>query len=800
MGIKERLLKKVDRRLFLKALTFAGGGTLGFMSSPAPWHLIRDMARWTQNWPWVPVPQSGKPSFEKSICGMCDGGCGLTVRKIDKRLVRIDGNKHHPVNRGFVCPLGTAGLQMVYGPSRIEQPLKRTGDKQKPTWRPVSWKEAIEEVTGKIQELRAAQQSHALACITNNSDSSINQLFERFLQAIGSRNFVKMNSGRDARNIVLKLMQGVDGNMAYDFENTRFILSFGCAILEGWGTCGRTYSAYSKWFAEPEGNPVQVVQVEPNLSTTAAKATQWIPIKPGTDAALGLGIAHVLISDGLYDKQFVGNYCFGFEDWEGSDGKGHRGFKTEVLARYSPPAVEKITGVTVKDIENLAHKFAANKPALAIAGSGRGEHFADLYELMVVHSLNALAGNINQRGGILVKPQPPVTRFPSVVMDEEASRGYEVERLDGAGVEYPFSSHLPGNLKPEKIKVLLVHDANPYYALPEQDVAKQLFEKIPYIVSFSSWMDESAALADLVLPLPTRFERWDDQFAAPELQFPVYNLTRPLVDPAYQTKNPGDILIEMSKGLGGTIAQSFPWTNMQEVLEMRARGLFEAKKGIVISPEAIAIADKGMSVSPPYSSFSEMWGKLIENTCWFDPNYEYGDPRKVIATRTGKFEFCCQRLADAFHLSDDLKCMPHYEEQKADQKDFPLMIIPQDLLIMAKDGKGTPPFAIKQLSDDVLARRELFVQINPITAMYQNLAEGDRVVLESSRGKVTVRLHTFEGVREGFVLIPLGFGHTAYDDFLRAKGVNAQRILETRKDNISGLPIWWATPGRIIKA
>lgn len=800
MGIKERVLMKVDRRLFLKALTFAGGGTLGFMSSPAPWHLIRDLARWTQNWPWVPVPQSGKPSLEKSICGMCDGGCGLTVRKIDKRLVRIDGNKHHPVNRGFVCPVGTAGLQMAYGPSRIQQPLKRMGDKQKAIWKPVSWKEAVEELTGKIQELRAAKESHAIGCITNNSDSSVNQLFERFLQAVGSRNFEKMNSGKDARNIVLKLMHGVDGNMAYDFENTRFILSFGCAILEGWGTCGRTYSAYSKWFAEPEGNPVQVVQVDPNLSTTAAKASQWIAIKPGTEAALALGIAHVLISDGLYDKEFVENYCFGFEDWEGADGKKHRGFKTEVLASYSPPAVEKITGATVKDIESLAHKFAVNRPALAIAGNGRGEHFADLYELMAVHSLNALVGNVNQRGGVLVKPMAPVTPLPPVVMDEEATRGYAVERFDGAGTEYPFSSYLPGNLKPEKIKVLLVHDANPRYALPEQEVAKQLFEEVPYIVSFSSYMDESSAASDLVLPIPTRFERWDDQFAAPELQYPVYNLTRPLVDSLYETRNAGDILMEIAKRLGGTIAQSFPWGNMQELLEMRARGLYEARKGIVISPEAIAMLDKGVPVSPPYSSFSEMWGKLTENNCWFDPNYEYGDPRKILKSRTGKFEFCCQQLVSAFTPTDDLKCMPHYEEQKVEQKDFNLIIMPQELLIMAKDGKGTPPFAIKQLSDDVLAQRELFVQINPITAMYQNLKEGDRVILETPRGQVRVRLHTFEGIREGVVLMPLGFGHTAYDDFLRAKGVNANQILEARKDNISGLPLWWATPGRITKA
>ncbi|MBI4830598.1 MAG: molybdopterin-dependent oxidoreductase, partial [Candidatus Lindowbacteria bacterium] len=237
----------MDRRKFVKTMAFAGGGALGLITSPLPWHLIRDLARWTQNWPWVPVPPQGKPSYEKTICGMCEGGCGLNVRKIGRRLVRVEGDKSHPVNRGSTCALGTAGLQALYGPSRIKEPLRRSGPRGSGQWKPVSWQEAIAEVSGKLRALRETKESHTLACITSSTDSMINQLFERFLRVFGSRNFAKMNSGRDLRNIALKVMQGVDGNMAYDFENADLILSFGCSLLEGWGTCGRMFRAYSKW-------------------------------------------------------------------------------------------------------------------------------------------------------------------------------------------------------------------------------------------------------------------------------------------------------------------------------------------------------------------------------------------------------------------------------------------------------------------------------------------------------------------------------------------------------------------------
>ncbi|GAB4331559.1 MAG: molybdopterin-dependent oxidoreductase [Candidatus Abyssubacteria bacterium] len=791
---------KVGRRQFIRALTFAAGGALGFMTSPAPWHLVRDLARWTQNWPWVPVPPHGKPAYLNSICGMCNGGCGITVRKVGERLVGIEGNRRHPVNRGLMCPHGTAGLQMVYGPARVKEPLRRTGTRREPAWEPVTWEQAISEVVGKIQALRSEANSHALACITNSCDSTVNLLFERFLQAVGSRNFMKMNSGRDARELVARLMQGTGGDMGYDFERTKLVLSFGCSLLEGWGSCTRMLGAYREWADEAGESKTQIIQIEPNLSVTATKASEWVPIKPGSEGALALGLAHVLIRDELYDREFVREYCFGFEDWADKDGKRRKGFKSLVLAGYSPLAVEKMTGVEAHRIEKLARAFATKKPSLAVAGGGTGELFNDLYELMAVHSLNALVGNINQPGGVFIKPEPPLSPLPAVIMDEEAERGFAVGRADEAGGEaYPFSRYLPCNVNPEKVKVLLIHEANPYYALPDRETRDRIFERIPYIVSFSSYMDESAAMADLVLPIPTRYERWDDQVASPESPLPIYNLTRPLIEPEYQTKPAGDILMEMAGRLGGSIAESFPWEDMQELLKARARGLYESGRGVIDTSEALVTADRRV-VAAAYGSFVAMWEKLVENSCWFDPNPQYADLSQAMKTPSGRFEFYSQRLKEALGFQEDVDCMPHYIGPPAHPEGFDLLVMPEVMLVTAGNGKPTPPFVMKQIDDDVLKHDKLYVQINPITAMYRNLKDGDDVIVETPRGKVKTGLRVFEGVREGVVLIPLGLGHTAYDEFLQGKGVNAHDILEARKDKVSGLPVWWSTPGKITKA
>ncbi|MFC1829398.1 molybdopterin-dependent oxidoreductase [Thermodesulfobacteriota bacterium] len=379
---------KIDRRSFL---SFVIGGAAGTALSPLPLKLMDDSSIWTQMWPWTPVPVDGEASYVNSTCTLCPGGCGIAVRKIDERAVKIEGMKGHPVNDGGICLLGLSGLQLLYSPTRIKTPLKKAGERGQGKWKKISWDDAIAEVVQQLDELRSNGESHTVGCISGADRGTVPMLFERFLAAYGSPNMMRTPSFEDSYALSLQLTQGVQGRPGFDFENANFVLSFGSGILDGWGSPVRMFKANGD-LGERSGI---VVQVEPRLSNTAAKADQWVPIKPGTEADLALGIAHVIINNSLYNVDFVDNMTSGFDAW-----------KQQVMAKYAPEQVEATTGVDQKTISVLAKAFSGASAPLAICGQGRGTTPGSMNVYLAVHALNALAGNINKAGGLWSVPEP----------------------------------------------------------------------------------------------------------------------------------------------------------------------------------------------------------------------------------------------------------------------------------------------------------------------------------------------------------------------------------------------------------
>jgi menaquinone reductase, molybdopterin-binding-like subunit len=148
---------KIDRRSFLTYGTaLVLGGAAGSMLTPAPWKLTDDVAIWTQNWPWTPVPEDGEVSYKQTVCTLCDGGCGINVRLVNGRPVKIKGSEGYPTNKGSLCPMGISGLQYLYGPSRVTSPLKREGKRGEGKWKKVSWDEALTDVSKELAALRGS--------------------------------------------------------------------------------------------------------------------------------------------------------------------------------------------------------------------------------------------------------------------------------------------------------------------------------------------------------------------------------------------------------------------------------------------------------------------------------------------------------------------------------------------------------------------------------------------------------------------------------------------------------------------
>lgn len=778
---------KLDRRTFIElGVGFSAGAGAGFMLTPVNWKLIDDMSIWSQElWPRYQLgglegrlPQRGKVTHADSVCNLCPGGCGITVRKVADRVTKIEGREEYPINNGGICPLGAAGLQFLYGPWRAPSPLKRVGKRGSGHFEQITWDEAINEVVQKLGDLRRKGQSHTVACILGSDRGTVPQLFDRFLKAYGSPNFIRTASAEDTYELTLGLMQGDTASVGYDLERANFILSFGSGLIEGWGSPVRGIKAHSIWRSGDSKERATVVQIEPRLSNTAAKADNWYPINPGTEAALALGLAHVIVKESLYDSNFIRNHTFGFKDWSDASGNKYMGFKRLVLTKYAPGAVSGITGLSATRIVELARAFARAERPLAVWGRGKGTVSGSLYECMAIHALNALAGNINKPGGVSTRPEVATRAWPGVSQDATALKGSGKPRIDGAGTgRYPLTKYLPERwpqvINEEKagtIQALLVHEADPYYTTLDSATVAKAFDRIPFVVSFSTYMDETAYHADLILPNHHYLERWEDLPTPVGLQKPILGLLKPVVSPQFDTRHAGDVIMTIAKALGRSVGDAFPWKDYETVLKE-------------------TIGDK--------------WDTLEEAGYIEDADYRPPAWEKAFGTPSGKFEFYITAFDQTgMKISKDLDYLPHYEpvhpEGNADT--YPLILIPAELMRLANGAIGNPPFCTKSLEETELKRNDLFVEVNPKTAANYGLSEGHHAMLETPRGKAKVLVHLFEGIMPGLISIPKGLGHAAYDDYLAGKGVSANSLMGVVEDPITGLSATWGIRAKLTRA
>jgi anaerobic selenocysteine-containing dehydrogenase len=818
-----------ERRDFLK---FVAGGMGGTLLSPLPWKLVDDIAIWTQNWSWVPVPARGKFSTVNSVCTLCSGACGIQVRKAGGRVVKIEGRRGYPVNRGALCPLGMAGQQILYNEGiRWKAPMKRSGPRGSGEWKELSWDKALSEVAARIRGLRDKATPEGLAAVDGNQPrSTVGLLMRRLLDAVGSPNYVGVPREEETHAMVALLMQGTDGPLGFDLENSDLILSFGCQLLDGWGAPGRMMSAWREIAGAEASNKTYLVQIDPRASRTALKADRWLAPYPGTEGALAMGIAHVLIAEKRYHEQFVENHGFGFGDWSDGQGGEHRGFSRLVLEKYSPQIVEEITGISKREIVDVARRFGSAKAPIALSGHGKGVLPGSAYEFMAVHALNALAGRINKKGGVLVTNELPLAPWPEVAHDAVATKAVRRERLDGAGTSrYPFARSLLhrfsaaiNSSQSTPIDTLLIASANPVHTIPNGSGFVEALRKIPFVVSFSPFRDETSMMADLILPDHTHLEKMVDIVRPSGLQYPLYAISQPAVKPLYATRHTGDVIVALAQSIGGTVAESFPWGGFEEALRWRVKGLYDSGVGQTTYSESAPVwkrLNREVDKGSPFQSFESMWESLREAGCWYVPAQGFGEWSEIFQTPSKKFEFFSSQiervlkahargkslgdaLADFGILSrGDEVYMPHYEKLKvADEDDeYPLLLLPVELINLASGWIGNPPFLNKTLFDHQLKKDDLFVEVNPKTAARHGLREGSRAIVRSPMGELTVRIHVFDGAMPDVVFIPLGLGHSAYDKYLQGKGVNPHEIIDVTEDPLSGQPVWWNTRVKLIK-
>ena len=707
---------KVDRRSFLG---LGLGAAAGVAVSPATWKLMDDSSIWTQNWPWTPVPTDGEVTFEDTVCSLCPGNCGISVRKIDGRPVKIEGTEGHPVNGGGVCLHGLSSLQYLYDPSRIQTPLIKMDG----TWKKATWEEALSHAAKALTDIRKAGKSNAIACVTGNDRGTVSGLFKRLTTVLGSNNFYTMDSMEKTWAATVDAVNGVNAEVGFDLKNSDLILSFGTGFIEGWGSPIYNFQVN----AQKKNNGVKLIQIEPRLSNTAAAADRWVPAKPGTEADLALAICGMLITAGRYDADAVK-----------ADDKSFKAFAGMVKDVYAPAKVARTTGLDVSVIQELAMAFADAEKPLAIAGRGRGGTAGSMREFAAVYALNCLAGNINAPGGLWLMDKEPGEVWPAIEMDGMATEGFSKPRLTGKNTVDELMSMVAAS-ETSPVEALLVYNANPCHNLRNAGAVTEAVKKIPLVISFSSYMDETTELASVVFPSHMFLERQEDITLCNGLPLDITALSTPMITPIFDTRHPGDSILSLAGAMEGSVAASFPWESYDACLEAVKAPVWEnlSQEGVVMK-----------------------------------------DPVALIK-KVSRVDFSIL-LKDAVAIG-----------AAGDEKDYPLVLLPVDNMRLSCQVAASP-FAVKTVSDRVLKGTQSFVDINPETAESLGFSQGDDVRITTPVASAAVKVNLCDGIMPGVIAMAQGLGHSmAENRYVGGKGVNVNELVGPVMDAISGLDAAW---------
>jgi anaerobic selenocysteine-containing dehydrogenase len=745
----------------------------------------------------APRPRSAaalaSETFVPTVCLMCPSGCGMTARVVNGRLVKLEGSPLHPVNLGALCPKGQAATELLYNPDRIQGPLRRTGKRGESAWEPIPWETALSLVAQRLTKLRDSGHPERFAFLYGETRGQMRDLITRFTHAIGSPNAVSHDSlNLEASKLGHLLTQGIYDRLAYDLENTSYLLSFGAGLLETGRTVQRFVSGYA-YMRRGRPQRGKVVVVDPRQGISGAKADEWIPCRPGAEGALALGMANVIISSGLADRDFVSNYAFGYEDWQDETGAKHKGFKSLVTEKYTPKAVAEITGVAAGTIARLAGEFAANRPALAVipaesnllTGSVNG-----LYTAMAVHCLNALVGSLEAPGGVQVQRYPACPGWPDLPADPLAAAGRKAERLDGAGTVFPLAHHAYQAV-PDRIRggypldVLFLYDADPLYECPNGPTRwTEALDKVDFVVSFSSFLDDSAQYADLILPDHTFLERWQDDFVE-GVGYPGAALRQPVVKPIHDTRNTGDVLIELARRIGGFMGVAFPWKDFTELLKGQL-------KDVGVGWDTLT--QLGVWVIPPYQPAargSDAWvNEVIGRDRQRAPRDGYFDffSRELQCVLGNASEATLQRLG--IQARGDEVFLPHYEPvgYHGDAAKYPFVLNVVTLMSLGSYSANANVPSLQEISGMHVGETwDSWLEMNPETAHELGLADKAPVWVESPFGKVRTKVRLVAGLRPDVVSLPYNQGHRAVGRYARGRGVNGLALMGPDSEPLTGL-------------
>ena len=672
----------------------------------------------------IPPPHlvPGVATYFATVCRECPGGCGVVARNRDGRVVKLEGNPDHPVNQGALCARGQAALLGTYDPDRVARPRVRDGS----GWRTVSVADAEKLL---VERLAAARQAGPgrIALISQLETGTLGRLMDDWLKALGGRPRVAFEPfAHEALRAANRATFGIDAIPYHAFEAARSVLSLGADYLETWISPVAYGGGYRRMHGVRDGVAGSVIHIEPRYSMTAANADEWLPNAPGTEAAVALALLRIVLEERLAP---------GLPAKEGEALTAlARGVDLEAVARQS--------GIAVARLRDVARTLARQAPSLVVGG-GVAVTGSDATDAAVaINVLNYALGNVGQ-----------TVRFGPNAAIGRASRYAELAdliRAMGAG----------------EVAVLIVKDANPAFTLPARAGFVEALAKVPFVVSLSSHLDETAARAHLVLPDLTPLESWGD-YAPREgvwaLMQPamgpvpvIGERRRDLIDmvlnrpeqvfPGVETKATGDLLLDTGRAL----------------VPAAATGPFAAK---TFADHLRGAWQALARTAAPGVAFEQFWEEALRRG---------GVWSEVPAAKVS--------LQPGLQVSVGGAALAGPGDGPA------LLVVPSSRYY---DGRGANKPWLHETPDPITqVVYDTWVEIGTDTARAQGISRGDVVRVSSPHGQVELAAYVTDMLHPRAVAIPMGLGHTEYGRFARAVGQSPLGLLPGEPDPASGGPRW----------
>ncbi len=819
---------KIRRRDFLKSagvtgisMTFFSPVVNAFSTSSSSSFLFGPSGA------WVPT-----------TCQGCTTWCPIELFVQDGRVVKARGNENSLINTGDVCPKAHMIPKMVYDPDRLKMPMKRTnpikGKGIDPNFVPISWDEALGTIADKIMELRNNNETHKYMFLRGRYSYSRDIMYDRLTKIIGSPNNISHSAiCAEAEKAGAYFTEGYWGYRDYDLDNTEYVVL--------WGVDPMRSNRLIPFSIQKFGDLLdyaKVVTIDPQLTTSASKSHEWLPVQPGQDGALASALAHHILVSGMWNKPFVGDFNDNVNRFEANQIVSESDF-TEIYSNglvkwwnielndKTPEWAEALTGISASKIRQIAEEMGAAAPKVAVwLGPGPVMSTRGTYAAMAIHALNGLLGSADHEGGTLRSPSQATQSFasPNDYIDSIADAGKSMPKIDqrgtlgfpalnkgksGGGVVTNNVANGMLSQDPYDIKVAICTWGNHAFSCTQPQRWIDALSNLPFFVHITTHASESTQFADIVLPATNpQAEKWSYLKTKGHLHSAI-SIQQPMVTPLFDVYGDENEIPFM-------LAEKLATKGFTLPLDYLTTEFADPETGVTpTSPSEFAEYATKLATKPGYDQIGG-WDEFVsKGVVNFGP-YVYESHWDDFGTVSGKFEFYSETLKDAlqkhavrhnttidnvlqvcnYEAQGELAFVPHYEApfRWGDETEYPFVFIDTKSRLNREGRSANLPWFHEFLKVDPNAlSHEDYLCINPIDAANLSLTDNTLVRVSSVTGFMDVKVRLWEGIRQGTVTKSYGQGHWAYgriasEDYANAvpRGANNNDILPDDYDRISG--------------